>query len=496
MSYNYASNALNNLQINRVLMVETGRYNPVYSRPYETNISGAVMNNLVERIVNTGGKKVTGSLLNGISAEIAAPSAIPHHAINISGGWDERRIRFIIEVQFTLSTGATGFYYIQGYTSHAGVTPNGAVDPNMEFVINSYTSVNRIQTLTPTGLQYIDRIEDTAQVFTGIDGTLQSHSTMTYGLRPEDVFKGIQSSFLQGGATVAGFGDAIDFRPNLGSKPNHSKRANNIPSQYVGEIVNSYLIGQDLSSFGQGQEDIMSRTLHVTMEPSVAQNFFFNVLSQVRHQLTNRFTWRDLQQIDPSVDAKSQYITLGSATKMSPTPVADPSMTAYWSGSDRITQMASLLSAAVPGLMMAFMIQKVHFRSTNHDATGMVNTVVIDVKSMVNLDMRRNVELFIHQLETEIIRDITMNGQDSYMLDMSCDIFGDTWINLSLGAEPMTQFVVPSFCDSLYSPVVTNNSDHYNHIAFDFNQLVTNVAEEVNSYGSRYESSIRVAAGI
>lgn len=485
--------AITQLVVNRVLMVETGRYNQMFARPYETNINGPVLNTLVDRIVNTGSKHVTSSLLSGISANIAAPSATPQQAINIVNGWNERRIRFTIEIGYSLSTGTTGIYYLQGYTNHSGVGMNGAVDPNMEFIINSYTTVNRLPMLTPTGYQYVDKIEDSAQVYTGVDGTMQTYHDVTYGLRPEDIYKGMQASFLTGGAEAAGMAGSIDFRSNLGSKPNHSKRANNIPSAYVGEIVNSYMVGQDLAQFGQGHDDILSRVLHITAEPSVHQNFFFQRLAQIKQFMTNRFNWRDLTAIDPSVDSKTQFFTRGDVVKVG--GGQDAMSAQYWTGSDRVTQMASMLAAAIPGMMMQFMIQNVHFRSTNHDAMGRVNTTFIDVKSTTNLDMRRNIELFRHQLESEIITDLTMNGQDSYMLDMKCDLFGETWINLSLGIEPMATFAVPSFCDALFMPVVTHNQDHYSHITNDMNQLVAYVSEEVNT-ATQAQSGFTVAQGI
>ena len=141
--------AISSMNVTRMLMVETGRYNPMYQRPYETNINNHALNAIADRIMSTDSKRATGSLVSGIASSIAAPSSTPGQEIQIQYGWSERRIRFVMEVEYTTSLGGKGIYYIQGYTSHPGVSMTGAVDPYMQFIVNSFTAVNRVETLTP-----------------------------------------------------------------------------------------------------------------------------------------------------------------------------------------------------------------------------------------------------------------------------------------------------------------------------------------------------------
>jgi len=139
--------------------------------------------------------------------------------------------------------------------------------------------------------------------------------------------------------------------------------------------------------------------------------------------------------------------------------------------------------------MMDLMINKIFFRSTNHDIGGIMNTVIIDAKSITNADLTQNFELFKRRLEKEILFDITYGNQDLYMLEMNIDLFGETTISLSVGNSPMTVFSTPSFCDSLMTPVITTNKDNFNALIHDFD-VITNNIKQSQSAGLAINTSI------
>jgi hypothetical protein len=64
-----------------------------------------------------------------------------------SGGTGTPNILLTTTGWYDLTTGNTIIYYFQGFTSHLGITPNGAVDPNMEFFINSFILISSIPLL-------------------------------------------------------------------------------------------------------------------------------------------------------------------------------------------------------------------------------------------------------------------------------------------------------------------------------------------------------------
>ena len=130
------------INIAKLILSETGTFNPMYSRPYQTYIDSAMMDNITRRVDEAGDSTITGNLLSGIAGTIVKPCATPQGQIPIPYGWSERRIRFLLEVHITTPTGSQMVYYFQGYTSHLGVGQNGSEDPTMEFIINSFIRVN------------------------------------------------------------------------------------------------------------------------------------------------------------------------------------------------------------------------------------------------------------------------------------------------------------------------------------------------------------------
>jgi hypothetical protein len=260
------------------------------------------------------------------------------------------------------------------------------------------------------------------------------------------------------------------------------------------------MVANDLVDFGQGNSDIITRSLQNSMEPSVKENHFMNVLATINNGVSsNSFTWGQLQRLDMAIDAKTQYLTIGEAIKTNTsTGIHDVGMSEYWTGSNHTTHMASILSSAIPALMMEHMLQKVVMRSTNHDMMSNMNTIVVEFLSLSHIDPTHNVNLFKHRFEMEVMRDVTMNNQIPYMLEVKCDLFGETWISISVDGEPMVLYTVPSFCDSLYTPVMTNNRDHFARVTNDFNQLVGYVTDEVSGSGSFSggNKAVQLASGI
>lgn len=485
--------AISNVKINRMLLTETGRYNPMYDRPYVTDVNHHTLEALTDRVLRSETSRSTSGLIAGLASSIVSPSATPGGMIPIVNGWGERRIRFVMEVEYMLATGSIGIYYVQGYTSHPGVTMTGAVDPNMIFIINSCTNLTRTEMYTPTGRVYRDIVADAAQVFGG-SSMVVNPAAPIYGLRPEDIYKGMQSAMLSDGQGVDTSGNIVDVRVHLnGMQAQRSNRINNVPAAYVSKILDGFMEANDLINFGQGSADINTRALHNTIEPSLLENFFFRILSDVNSgKFNGTFSWGELQRIDMDIDAKTKYLTINEASKVG--YVHDVGMSEHWTGSNMITQIANILSSAIPALMMETMLSKIAFRSTNHDMTGQVTTTLAGLLSLANIDPKQHGEMFKYRFNTEVIKDITRSNQIGYMLEATCDLFGETWLHLSIDGEPMTTFVVPSFCDSLSVPVIARSLGHYAHVTNDFSHLVNYVTD--GSIKANKSSGIRLAPGI
>ena len=472
------------IKVTRLVMQETGTYNPMYQRPYQTNFDQVNIDNLVRRMDESSGTSVTGSLMSGLAADMIAPSAAPHGQIAIPCGWAERRIRFVMDVAVTTNTGNSFMYIFQGYTSHLGVSPNGAVDPRMEFIINSFVRLNRSR----IGHQMLDRITESAHVLNGYinyEFVDPNHSQM-YTMRPVDVFTNMQSRYIENAISYQDKGGGlVDTRLGLvPNQPARSNRLNNMPTQFLANFADHYQHSVDLVNFGQNEKDVLDKCVHITHESSVMENIFIRAMSNIKggaYEMPSgtSFTFPQLEMLDPTVKAVTVF------TKMGPTALNQlhhAGQTALWNSADRETVWATVLSNAIPALMMEMMLSKMRFRSTNHALGGQINTVFLEVLSLMNTEIVQNVEMFKARLEREVLLDITMGNQVAFTLDAGVDLFGDTFLEISLDGGPSYLFTTPQFSDSLLTPIVTQEREVLNLVINDFEQLANQIGVTDDSY--------------
>ena len=146
------------LRVVRFLITETGTYNPMYRRSYHTEMQAGTLSAIEEKVANA--KRITPQMLGGLADRFILPTAaveqmaLPNggtapRQIVIPHGWNERRLRFMLEVETDFGTGGRITEMIQGYTDHLGVTHNGVIDPNMEFHVNSVLKIRKQTDNTP-----------------------------------------------------------------------------------------------------------------------------------------------------------------------------------------------------------------------------------------------------------------------------------------------------------------------------------------------------------
>ena len=179
-----------------------------------------------------------------------------------------------------------------------------------------------------------------------------------------------------------------------------------------------------------------------------------------------------LEHIDPNLSNVTNFIKIGNTQLVGLHTAGE---TEHWGGAGRETVAATLLSNAIPALMLEYMINKIYFRSTNHDINGQMQTILIDAKSITNMDLTKSFNLFKYRLENEILFDLTFGNQIAYMLEVSCDVFGESRITIALDSGPMITYATPSFCDSLIAPVYTTNKDILYTVSHDMEQIFSGI---------------------
>lgn len=84
---------------------------------------------------------------------------------------------------------------------------------------------------------------------------------------------------------------------------------------------------------------------------------------------------------------------------------------------------------------------------------------------------------FVTRFEQEVLRDVTVNNNIAYYLEVRADVFGETWVKLSFNGSALIEYVVPSFCDNLLAPIVTSNNQNALQISSDFGVLLNDIGE-------------------
>lgn len=464
--------SISSVQVAKLVIQQTGTYNSMHSRPYETHLHSWELQNLLNRVQDN--PTITGSGLAGALGGMVEPSATPGQQVAIPNGWQTVRGRFVMEVHVTFSVGTTLIYFFQGYTDHFGVSLQGSLDPNMVFTINSFMTVSRLNQLTPMGAVSQDYVTETGHLLASQGWADPYSGKSQFMMRPQDIFSGIETSYRAVDDMYTGAG-IMDTRHMLKHDPARSSRSNNVPTTYVAKVIEGYNRGVALLDYGQGTHDIYNRARQNVYEASAAENPFVRSISDVRSNgITNTFTFTDLEVVDRNVRNVTNLLSL-SPNQMG--SLHQAGATSYWTGTDRETLVATVLSHAVPALMMECMISKVQVFSHNHDITGAMDTKLVSPLGLSNADMTRQFELFKHRFEREVMYNLTFGNQERYTADIRCDLFGDTWINVGIGGNPPVLFNTPSFADGLFTPVIATDMTQFNNVVHDFETLLNHVTD-------------------
>jgi hypothetical protein len=96
---------------------------------------------------------------------------------------------------------------------------------------------------------------------------------------------------------------------------------------------------------------------------------------------------------------------------------------------------------------------------------------------------------FTERLKNEVLKGISNNNLITFDLTMQIDLVGETFIRISLNGQPHIDYMMPSFCDALAAPVLTQDGSDLYTMANDLTTLAENISAPhdynmVNTYGN------------
>lgn len=464
--------------ITKAIFVETGTYNDMSLRPYQTNLDVNIVNQFQE--LTDYGRSVTPDNLGSVAGHFLRPSTEPGVAVNIANGWDLPRLRFMIEIHHPSTAGMAGTRQIvTGYTDYVGVANNGAVDQNMRLHFNNVITLRQVQDETPFGTQTRSHVADASHILTGqFQPTAFGQPNQSlFTMRPGDIFGSMAVSFL---------GDeTLDTRPSFGEGPvKKSKRRHGSAPEYVSKVVEAYEnTMKDDDAVSDDYMRIMNRAKgQVSDSPVSADPFLMEINKRTSFSEGGSMTYGELNAMYNTLDQVAQVILAKSVVSSGGPQSHQRGSTEYWHGSNTETITATVLSNSVPSIMMDLMLTRVAFMATNRTLGGDYDIRLVDARSFSDgIDLTPYLQRFVARLEVEILRGLSRNNLIDFEITMTVDVLGETHVTVSMAGGPKYDYVTPSFCDALMAPVLTNNNANLAAIGNDIEQLVSNIG---TVYGS------------
>lgn len=490
---------------NGFIAVQTGTYQAQGLRPFKSNTNEAVVNQL--RQATHDGLNLGVAAVQEIAADVITPQAMIEAEVKIPYGFTSRRFRLMCRVNEShpFIKGTTTQRIFFGYSDHCDVALGGKELPDdMRIYFNSETIIQEEIVPTPHGPQTKARIVGSNQILSPVDMVSGNNGMFArpsnFLIRPEDNFnlmqtKAVANKLQTGGLVDVKIDASYDYRSMVGEGGSfkYSQRKNTSPVRYLSSSLSAYqharaehneaMGDSDALLFNKGSdptEQLLGEAASMCRNSSIQSNTFLGILREHAGFMEKGYvTWARLKQLFPEL-ANPMVTRFAMDDGRSTRKVSYSEHSQVFSGADHTAIAVSLLSQAIPSIMMDTFFRNVSFAVTNGHGP---NDYLFEIhpagtQSIVqNLDMRQYVQRLEQRIKVDILHNISRGNQIPFKISCSSDLAGETVIDISLGNDPVERYVAPTFADSLFSPVITSNQELSNEIAQGITWLVRNVID-------------------
>lgn len=298
------------IYVEELILIESGTYNDQHLRPYVTEVSGGLIDQVEKRFSKS--RRFTPAILSSIANQFMVPDYHTRGVIEIPHGWSTRRGRFILTLELKIGTGDKLRQVIMGYTNHVGFTTRN-VDPDLEFYVNSTFMLSEQTVRTGSGYRRIWMPTGTNDVLSDRENAgLRRRSEELFTMRPEDVY-----SALDAEQTHELVDDVTDLRTTLSKAAVKSRTSNRISSRFMGRVLSSRQKAIENAEYGGSVLDINASAQGYAAESFATDDLFLRRISAVQgSNLTlDHFTFGDLERIDPDADDRTETMLLDNEAK-------------------------------------------------------------------------------------------------------------------------------------------------------------------------------------
>lgn len=471
--------------------VESGTYQQPMLRTYQTTYNDAIVGQYIQDTNN--GTEIVPNAFNNISAAILSPSAAPTGTVNIDNGWQDKRMSFIIEVETVSpfdSQMSDRSVVLTGYTSYADVSiTSHKFDDNMRLYFNTSTIINTMTHRHPNGSVYNRRhmvdsshllnVTTTQSINTTLQAQDQYRDNTLWFATPRNVIYEMNSINNNNNGVN---NNVIDYR--IRSNPmglDRSSRENAVPTTYLSKILRGVTdsVTNMAAGIGVDENDALTNASHGVRERlNDSDPIMMEILMGSDYNTTGYITWGRLCALIPNLNNSTAFSTRASRVVQTNTPDAVSGDFSHWSGVGAETLIANNIAQLVPAMMTTCMIGTISFAFSNDNLTLTPTLTITSGLTMIDgIAFQQVSSQFESRFNTEIAPMITDQGRSVVNMIVQCSLGTETFVSLSRNGGPTYPFCAPTFCDSLYTPILSPSAQGLTDIASD----LQNIANSVNN---------------
>jgi hypothetical protein len=472
------------IKINKLLLIATrNSYQDVYQRPFSVRGTHNDLSRL-EAYFDTRGAMRNTPINNwdfsNTMPDIIGISSSPVGMATIPNGWGTQRLRFLLEVEsaFGGQGGSIMVSYIQGFSEYHDPSISGFVDPNMMFYINSITNV--VRTMDAFGYWHVTP-HSTFNVVTDLAGGNRYEEVESIGdlklIRPKDVIETIGTLELHGDNNT----NVVNTTGSISGKSNTSDRMNNDPMTYFTKTLNSFLEARSNAGRIEDTAGICETAGYALSEQSLMHMPFIYSLYALTGVFTpTSFTLATLKILDPGLSTHTtMFDNVNDIGLQNFSTILDTEHTAPMMQPTIETMISTTVSQTMTSIMSECLLSVMSLSMSN--TSGQPIVIVTDAKSFIeDIDIQAYVNKAVSRIKNILLPEITKGNMLQVEVHILANVLGDTSIAVSVNYNPLTPFRFPTFADSLYVPVITDNlnkngiiNDFANIIEATYNQSTT-----------------------
>jgi len=485
--------ALNTMQIRHLHLIEMPGLRPQFRRPIDVVGTPAELGDLIDAI-----KKAP----EDANAELVTASKVAPHinsflrysghakpAFEPPNGWAAPRYSFILEVDVKpIAFSGKQTLIVLGYTDDI---PEGSQHLPAEEMLDQVTfNINSILTSrsfigqAETGEQPYHQMVANQHLYNDPTHAGLNHAEWMEALRPCDIFSRIAMNLRLPDMDMA---SVIDTRTVLTHMPRTSDRLNVNPAFLLSKVLNGYLNAKANTYSDIDQQGLVEEARGYVEESPAGLNPLLRELVGEREMGPSKsFKMSDLQRLDVTVKDRT-IVVVGNQ------PAKDLIDGGFYTSMDEESlesHIAYSLGVTVPALLGKVGITHAKFTLACYASNGNqmesgLQFNMIDLTGVGSIhDVRAKEEFFLDLLSV-VIPQITGNYTIPVFLEVDSNLNGLTLITVRMKLDgSKKQFVVPSFMDTLISPVLARKTEGWSeleHVASGIGALLDEVALSIDA---------------